>query len=364
LTTIRTVVGNWLKGPTVKGKIYAVPTVKEVVASAQFLFNKKYVDKYKVPIASIKTPQDLEPWLAKIKAGEPGVVPYVLHGSDELSDGYIPGLEPITQDYYRDVTGKVKFIWNFDSTWKNSKVMFTWFKKGYFQPESADGVDEQANDKYTTSGMWFSQAQAGHPGKAGELSNQYGYPVVGAGPWTKPMANNESYRGAMFSISQTSKHPSEAIKILQLMNTDPVYNNLLNWGIEGKQFTFVNKAKGIIQPIANSGYNFGMSWAMQNVFISYITPSEDPNKWDLYKKFNASAGEYKTVDFTADLKPVKTQMSSVDAALNKYFLIIQRGLKDPDTLRAEVQKALKEAGVEAVEAELQRQVDAFLATKK
>ena len=58
------------QGAEIDGKVYVVPTQKEIAATEFFVFNKELVDKYKVPYEEIKTYSDLEPWLKLIKEKE------------------------------------------------------------------------------------------------------------------------------------------------------------------------------------------------------------------------------------------------------------------------------------------------------
>ena len=69
-------------GAEIDGKIYAVPTQKEIAAAPMWRFTKEYVDKYNIPYEDIHSLEDLEPWLKLIKENEPDVVPlYIAKGT-------------------------------------------------------------------------------------------------------------------------------------------------------------------------------------------------------------------------------------------------------------------------------------------
>jgi len=362
-------VGNWFSGTKVKGNIYGVPTMKEAGFSSQFLYNKRIVDKYKVPIDKIKTLQDLEPWLAKVKAGEKAVIPFLWANGSTLQD---VGIDPkkrfdlmdLAFNYIYDLKAKkAMHLLNSETWWAASQLTYTWNKKGYFQPELNDGTNDVANTKYFKSGDWFAAVQAGHPGKPGELSAQFGYPIVGSGSLHVPVISSRSYRGSILAISRNSKYPLEALKLLELMNTDQYFNNLINWGVEGKHYTFVDKTKGIIKPIAGTGYAINEGWVLQNQFLNYVTTAENPDKWNMYKAYNASSREELSMGFFPDNKPVKTLNAAIDNAAAKYYEPLRRGILDPSKVKAEVQKAIAAAGVKEGEAIMQKQFDEFLATK-
>ena len=362
---LRDAVGFFLEGPVRDGRIYAIPTVKEGADSAQWFFNEQLVQKYSIPYRTIVTPADLEPYLQLIKDNEPDVIPYLLDGVSELTNATLHNVwnrigAGADFTYFED-TGRVQYKWHRDETWERARRMRDWYLRGFFQPEVDDVGGETNSNRYFQSGNWFAYSHVGHPGKAGELSAAHGYTIVGTGPLSQPVVTTDILLGSMMAISQTSRKPVESIKLLELMNTDQRFNNLLNYGVEGRHFRFVNEQQGIIEAIPNSGYAPNMQWALQNQFLTYLYPTEDPRKWENYLAFNDSAKLSPVVGFTADQGPIRTQLASISNVKELYDQVLQRGLEDPGALRADYLAALRDAGVEQVEAELTRQVREFLA---
>lgn len=375
---LRKIVGIFLDGATVNGHIYAIPTVKEQAEGTQFIFNKDLVDKYNVPVKSIKSFADLEPWLQKIKANEPGIVPYLLDGLSTPSETFRYGWDAVAngRQYYLDhklygaEDGKVHEAYFIDAVWNTLNITRSWYQKGYYQPEIEDvGTDLAAqSQKYLASGKFFAWSHVDHPGKVPEQTAAWGHPLIGSGPVWGSYVTKNILNGSMDAISQTSKKSVQAIKVLDLMNNDKFFNNLLNFGIEGKHYKFIDKANGIIEPLkpanAGEGYAPNMQWALQNQFNTYLTTNDPVDKWAQYKAYNAAAGVWPTVGFIEDLTPVNTQVAGVAAVITQYEQTLVRGLVDPASVKAEFQKAMEAAGVHQVEAEVQKQVDAFLASKK
>ncbi len=375
---LRKIVGTFLEGGTANGHIYAIPTVKEQAEGTQFIFNKALVDKYSVPVTQIKNFQALEPWLQKIKDNEPGIVPYLLDGVstpplmrdynwDAVGDGRHFFLDHAP---YAAEDGKVHYMAFFDTYWQGMDVARSWYQKGFFQPEVTD-LGNQLNaqsQKYLASGKFFAWAHVDHPGKVPEQSAAWGHPLIGSGPTWGQMVTKNILNGSMDAIAQTSKKSVPAIKLLDLMNNDRFFNNLLNFGIEDKHYQFVDKANGVIKPLkpanAGEGYAPNMQWALQNQFINYLTTNDPVDKWAQYKAYNAAAGIYPTVGFIEDLTAVNSQVAAVEAVRAQNEEPLYRGLVDPASAKAQFQKALEDAGVHQVEGELQKQVDAFLAAKK
>ena len=362
---LRDAVGFFLEGPVRDGQIYAVPTVKEGADSAQWFFNRQLVDKYGIPWQSIVTPADLEPYLQLIKDNEPDVVPYLLDGVSELPNATLHNVWNrigVGSDFtYFEDTGRVQYKWHREETWERAQRMHDWYQRGFFQPEIEDVGGESQHERYWRAGNWFAYSHVGHPGKAGEMSAAYDQEFLGTGPLSQPVVTTDILLGSMMAISQTSRKPVESIKMLELMNTDQRFNNLLNYGVEGTHFRFVNEEQGVIEAISNSGYAPNMQWALQNQFLTYLYPTEDPDKWENYRRFNETAKLSPVIGFTADQGPIRTQLASISNVKDLYNDLLLRGLEDPASLRQEYLDALQAAGVAEIEAELTRQVREFLA---
>lgn len=362
---LREAVGFFLEGPVIDGQILAVPTVKEGADSAQWFFNGALVEKYGIPVDEIVTPEDLSPYLQIIKENEPDVVTYLvdpgvstLDASTLRNTWYNVGVG--RSFWYFEDTNAVQHIWHREETWQRYDLMRDWYLAGYFQPEIEDVGGESMHEKYFENGQWFAYSHVGHPGKVGELVARWGYDIVGTGPLTQPVASTQILLGSMMAISRTSEKAEEAIKVLELMNIDQDFNNLLNYGIEGEHYNFVDEQAGVIEAIPDSGYAPNMQWALQNQFLTYLFPAEDPQKWEKYAAFNDSAKLSPTIGFTASQDNIRTILASLSNAQEQYNDLLQRGLVDPAEIRTEVLDSLAAAGVADAEADLTSQVRAFL----
>ncbi|HKJ84539.1 MAG TPA: ABC transporter substrate-binding protein [Spirochaetia bacterium] len=361
-------VGFFLEGPVVNGQIYAIPTVKEGADSAQWIFNAELVERYGIPIDEIVTAEDLSPYLAIIAENEPNVIPYLvdpgvssLDASTLRNTWYNVG---VGRDFwYFEDTDRVQHIWNRDEAWAAFEQMREWYLAGYFQPEIEDVGGESNHAKYFDSGDWFAYSHVGHPGKTGEMSAAYGYTIIGTGPVDQPVVSTQILLGSMMAISRTTERAVESIKVLELMNTDRLFNNLLNYGIEGEHYTFVDESAGVIEAVPDSGYAPNMQWALQNQFNTYLFPTEDPNKWEKYAAFNETGRLSPVVGFAASQDNVRTQFASLTNVQDQYNDLLQRGLVEPSDLRDEVFASLEAAGVDDVEADLTAQVQEFFASK-
>ena len=358
------------KGPLVDGKLYAIPTEQNLAFSYGLVFNKKYVDKYKFDTTKIKTLKDLEPMLATIKKSEPTLVPIPCGGG--VNEDLI--FERLGGDNF----GKTVRLKNGDAKVYNQyeypeyvdlmKLSHSWFEKGYIEKDIATEDLVGGPDKYFKAGNWFAMESTVFPGKDGELSATYGYPITQQ-ILTPAYITPDDTTGSMMSISATSKNPSRAMMLIELLHQDKYFLNLFKNGIEGVHF--VRKANNIIDFPAgvnttNSPYNTGITWTVGNQLLDYLRPSEDPNKWSILKKWNDSAKESPFIGFNFDSQPVKAEMASVtDLISKKYSVILKSGCSiDPVEVLPKILDEIKKAGGDKIIAEKQKQLNAFLATKK
>lgn len=358
--------GPWLQGPVIDGKILAVPTMKENAAASAFAYNKRLVDLYDVPIDEITTPAELEPWLQLIKENEPDVVPFLSTTYNSLTTDQqdIPGYSRLGSFiFYKD--GEGIYHWRRPEVQERARIQRDWFLKGYLAPESQDPQQEGSSvmDKYQESGNWFAQVGNMHPGHVGEWSNRWGYQFAKGPYWYQPITHQGSLLGAMHAVGQTSKKAPEAVRILELMNTDAEFNNLLNHGIEGVHYRVADASVPYIERIPDSGYWPAMTWALQNQFITYLKVGEPADKWDIYREWNASAIVGDDVGFFPDTTPVRTELASVRNVEAQFDPLLRFGVADVDETLDEFLQALDQAGIDVVERELARQFEEFRAAQ-
>jgi putative aldouronate transport system substrate-binding protein len=363
--SLHEILGAWLQGPVIDGKILAIPTMKENAAATAFAYNKRLVDLYDVPIDEITTPEELEPWLEVIKENEPNVIPFLSAEHISLSGNAfdIPGWTPLGDWSFFHKDGEAIYHWKRPEVQETARVQRDWFLAGYLPPEVQDPATTGVVNKYLESGDWFAQIGYMHPGHVGEWSNRWGYPIVKGPYWYRPITHQSSLLGAMHAVGNTSEKAAEAIQILELMNTDVEFNNLLNYGIEGVHYKVVDESVPYIERIPDSGYWPAMTWSMQNQFLTYLTVGEPADKWKIYREWNESATIGDDVGFFPDTTPVRTELATVRNVEDQYAPLLRYGVADVDETLDAFLDALEQAGVGAVEDELEGQFERFRAAQ-
>ncbi|QGQ94614.1 extracellular solute-binding protein [Paenibacillus psychroresistens] len=358
----------FLEGSKINGKNYGIPTNKELAATRGVLYRKDLVEKYNLDVASVKTWADLEPLLKVIKDKEPGITPFFTTSTgngvfdsldwDALGDGAIPGV--ISK------TGTSTKILNQLETPEYLAVMKmtrAWFKAGLINRDAATStvtVQDQAK-----AGKVFMWAEGLKPGKAAESEGYVGF-KLGQIDLTSPTITTGDASGAMLAISKSSKNPDKAMQVIGLLHSDKFLNNLINYGIENVHY--VKKSENIIDvapgidPKAHP-YNPGAQWELGNQFLNYLMSNENPQKWDLFKEFNAKGVKSPGLGFSFDADPVKSEIAAVANIGKQFEAAIRTGSVEPEAKIAEFLKKTKAAGVDKIIAEKQKQFDAFLAAK-
>lgn len=83
-----------------------------------------------------------------------------------------------------------------------------------------------------------------------------------------------------------------------------------------------------------------------------------------FEEYNASAIESPLKGFFFDSKPVKSEIAAMENVVSQYKKDLLFGRVDPDVVLPEFLQKLKDVGSEKVQAEMQKQYDEFLASKK
>jgi len=369
----------YLEAPRMNGKLYAIPTNKEITQGKAITYRKDFVEKYNIPIDTINSMADLEPWFEKVKADSPDLTGfYLAGGSGNFTSGFlmyegqsnwrpigpVPAKTPMFLLDYKATDMKVKSVLDpeiADLNKKELELYRKYYEKGYINSDS--GTSTTAIDDYRKQGKIWTQTSTWKPGSDIELqladNNQFEYVshVV-----EEPIVTTDLAAGSMFSISRTSKDPERAMMVLNYLHTDPYAVNLFVNGIEGKHYKKVGDNR--IEPIADSGYSPGIFWVVGNQLINYLKPGQPDDLYTNWKKFNDEAKRFPLMGFVFDDTNVKNEITQMTAVVNEYKVIFTGAVKNPSKELDERNAKLKDAGIEKVQAELQAQIDAWLAANK
>ncbi|SEN51028.1 ABC transporter substrate-binding protein [Paenibacillus sp. OV219] len=355
------------------GGIYGVPTNKEFAVRDQWMYPDALVKKYKVDIKKYKTLASLEPLLQMIKEKEPAYQPMELD-KDSQNFFAIDGYQYVSEKYLPlmiralDPKSPVVNIFETEEARKVLDILRRYYVKGYIN-EDAALRDSQGLKR---GELVFWKAAGGGPLSDNSWSKDRGYKLV-ANPVTPALITTESVRGGVMAVSADTKHPVESVKFLNLLNTDPEVRNLFNFGIEGVHYTLDSNGQVVPKPpkdkdgkpIPDAPPTYSsVQYTQGNWFILKTMGGEFPDpldKWDQFRAGNKEAVNSSTVGFTPELSIMSAQIQNIQMVWEKYFPSLMTGSVDVDTELPKFNEELRQAGINEVRAEVQKQLDAWRA---
>lgn len=351
----------YIEGNKVDGKLYAVPVNGNVYSQQVLTFDKGLLDKYNLSVDNIKTYADAEPLLKVIKEKETNVVPIATGPNFKINENvdYIIDNNMPFVVYTSGDTSKIWNIYDTPEAQKDLKVMHDFYQKGYISKDAATSTNTYPLGSQT----WFVRAETQGPYDYGDtiLSNAAGRELVSV-PITDKVKKSSNVRMANFVVSATSKYQKEAVKALNVLNSNEEVMNTLVYGIEGEGWEKVgeNSVKlldGYLPDTHLSGWNVG------NNKIIY-TPEAITEEQIKERDKNIEEATYSPIlgfNFVSD--SVKTEITNISNVMSKYQLGLNTGTLDPETTIPQMDEELEKAGMDKVVAEIQKQYDEFLSKK-
>jgi putative aldouronate transport system substrate-binding protein len=201
----------------------------------------------------------------------------------------------------------------------------------------------------------FFMAQA-WPSVAASYAASGGIERYDAARFFGPSYSTDSIQGSMNAVSANSKYKREALKFLELLNTDRKLRDMIAYGIEGKHFEYVNEGAAVRRlrtdwPLVN--YQEG------SYFIETPEDTAPSGYWEEVRRQNEEAIPSVMLGFMLDVEPVQNEIINCRNVWEKYKTDLLTGAADPAQTLPKLTAELKANGFEKVMAEAQRQVNSF-----
>jgi len=348
-----------LDAPRINGEIYAVPNYQVLYKQWSFAIRKDLLDKYKFDAETIpkeagfETVKGIEPFLEVIKENEPDIYPIRQNFMpDELFCEKIEGSSTVIRK--GDETKTV--ITSVDTPeWKDAiEISKSWYEKGYIRNDYVNTYSDTSVSGYL---KYAVDVMVAKPGVEQELTNKWGkeYVVV---PICKQYITASAGMSTTTAISTTSKHPEKAIKLIELLNKDKELYNLLCFGIEGKHYEKIDDNH--IRIDSEKRYFLNSAWMFGNQFNAYLLEGQPDDTWELTHELNMTAEKSPIYGFNFNPDPVIDKIVQIKAIQKEYDNIFIY----PEEKLDEYVLKLKEAGIDEVVAETQRQIDEWIENEK
>lgn len=337
---------------TVAGKIYGVPLQQIWVRQMAVQFNADKADSYGYDYTQIKDLADVEPYLQTLKeAGEE----FIFHAPiSAITNSFYLGYDVVNGPgavAYDAETPVVENMYATEAFAEYAKLMKKWSDAGYIHPEALSDLE---------SSMFAVKLDPAHkPGGDESASVKNGYTVKGIPVGGTALATS-GIVATNLAVGATSQNPERALAFINLLNTDADLLNLLCHGIEGTDWQFVDEENKVIEKIGE--YPGNHSFLVGNVFNEYYVDPAMVGTWEETAEMNASAPGSVILGFSFNAEPVSGEIANINAVTTELLGPILVGqVDDVDAAIAELNTALEAAGLSTVLAEMQSQIDAWMA---
>lgn len=339
------------------GDIYAVPNL-QIYAMWQALYiTKAYADKYDLDADSIKSVEDLEPFLKQIRDNEPDVYPYspnLYPWNGVGSMTVIAGNGEIRVNN-EDESCRVYKSYETEEYKKGVEVLRDYYNKGYIRKDIASASNDSTSAKQTVVTLG-----AYKPGAEADIALTTRGEVI-AIPLGEPCVTREMAVQTLTAVSATSKNPEKAVKLLEMVNTNNEVFRLIVHGIEGNHYEVLES--GHIKILNQDGYNnHNKGFMFGNQFNSLVVEGKDIDVWEQMADVNERAVKSPLLGFGFDSTNVTNEVANVSAVISE-FGGLNNGTVDPASTLRSYKKKLEEAGIDNIVKEAQKQIDEYLKTK-
>ena len=364
---VATMLDNIWAGSYIDGKLYAVPHMKDYAMEIFWIMDTEYfIDEKGLEADHFITFEGIEPYFEMYKNDYPDDYPFKASRAgmtswnnclaDWISREYLIGLDWAAKGTAEETT--VKFALEVPAFAERLQLLHKWYELGYINPDAAvtetmtrpnAGVVQSGQGWFGAETVWSNARQ-----RASYISRFEG-----------PYLSTASLRGSMTSISATTPYAKEAMRLINLMNTNEEYRTLARFGVEDKHYEVVEP--GIVKRTELGNTNMSLAAYTQGSYVvgpieasAFDAVPADPNMWQNVWAGYADAITSAALGFTFDILPVETQCLAMAAVWADYMYEAQTGTSNPDEMLPKIIAEMEAVGMRDVIAECQAQLDAYL----
>jgi putative aldouronate transport system substrate-binding protein len=374
---IKAAEGIAMAGGYFNGKLYAIPTEEKMGRQMGVMIRSDLLEKYpwNKKEWDMITCEDLDGLFKQVRSGE-GEGIYMLNivgstlttfenwnnvdslgatlASGALMNGGLTGTNIVNVF----ATAEYK---------KNLEWFRKWYLAGYINKDCTT-MTETVLDLYKT-GRYLAALNPTEADMKAKYIQDTGVEVT-AFNTVPPYARTGIYQISMWCVPVTGKDPETTFKFLNLMYESEAINNLLHNGIEGLHYVktadwgIINMPEGVTMDTSGYYNPLGL-WGDKSK--RYNWPPVTADYFEELRNFNAGIDEKvssKALGYSFNSFPVRTEYAAVNDVMTQYRAGLESGSQDPEAVLPQFLSALEAAGIGKVIAENQKQLDAWLASRR
>lgn len=384
LDTIDAINPEYIKGTMINGKLWSLPCMFDKVSNYSLMIRKDVLEKNNLDLSKVKNAADVEAIVKVLSETEDipvlcatGVEGYVLQAGGPATINWDNFATPIFTEGFGSSTylygvilgegnTKVDNYYATDYYKKTIEMTRDWYKKGYIFKDAATQT-EQSTVIIQNNGA-LGSLTAGEFDIQASVNQRIGK-EMNLVQLTKGIVSTGMIQKFTWAVAVTSEKPEAALKFLDLTFTDADVLNLINYGIKDKHYLV--EADGRIKlpdgvTTQNNPYNPGGNFLFGNAFLAKVwaTPTNPADMRAQILAINKVATASPYMGFSVTNSSFTNEMTAVANVITQYGPGLNAGSSEPATELPKFLAALESAGMSKIIAEVQKQTDAFLASKK
>lgn len=267
---------------------------------------------------------------------------------------------------YLDENNKIKNFFESVEYYDFLKQMRSWYEEGFIYPDSAFG--DVSNTELLKAGKILSIPLASTPGMFSVKNTGEVMACLRTTEVFRSPAKSQAMLGSYWVIPYTSQEPEAAMRFLDMMFSDERIVNLFQWGIEDRHYRVLDRKKGIIDLAtadgkAFAGYSNPLGLYGDPRFAYTSVGDASKEEFEEYADTAVSSGvEYS--DFFFDSRKVSVELAQIQSVVSRYLPMLESGCVEVDKNYEEFISELKNAGIDQVMEEKQRQFDEWKAARE
>ena len=344
---------DYLNACVVNGGLYGIPCYKDSSMTNFFVWTKADVDAYYPEYAEAHTLAEIDAGLRAVVAGT-GTTGLLLNQD---------GLSCITGNKYDACTlgnigigiaykGGTEFVPVYEQAdvLADLALLQSWMADGLINSDAAVAAE--------ATGMCSLGVAQGWPGAAKGWGDGRGAEVV-VSQFEDTVVSNDTVMGSITCISASSDHKLEALKLLELVNTDTTLRDMLWYGEEGVNFEYVEEDG--VKKVSKLNGDWTMAAYTQGTFF-VASPEVGSDGYGEVKVQNENAIASPAMGFIPDTTEIANEIAAVKAVFEEYKSLIMTGTGGQESIDA-MMAAMRESGFDTILTEVNAQYAAWLAAK-
>lgn len=359
----------------VDGKLYMIPQNNSESVEKAIMYREDLRKKYNLP--AIDSPEAYANYLKAVAENEKGIIPF----TPETGDWKLHNLDRVLLKQANDwnmldfdlplgfkMTDEKGQIFNVYETpeFKNLLIYYkdladhnAWSKnvlnsKNDHQQDFVEGKTASITHNLGTLEAKMAEMRRNN--------SPYEVAVADITPNSKKSQAISTQNGT--SIHSTSKNVERALMFIDLMQNDKELHDLVMYGLPGVNYEPVGDK---LFKATDKGVNYTnfSNWCFNNSELNRKDQSLPEETAALFKDWEPKVYHYPLETFVFNNASVKTEVANVSNVMLRYAIPLEYGaIKDVDKGLADLNKQMKAAGIDKIQAEMQRQIDDFLAKQQ